>query len=164
MGANATTINEQANKQRESIKNRNNTSGSSEDLGVSRFSILSATLFNSFDAQEILSKSKEEFDSLTAGPLGSNPDFEEEVSLEYLKGADLYSSVQSKKDKPNTKGPQLKTIKIGDNGEPDTENSDLDLKDKLLKVKDKLLRMSYNDESSPTDRNNIYNLKTSVSE
>ena len=44
------------------------------------------------------------------------------------------------------------------------ENSDLDLKDKLLKVKDKLLRMSYNDESFPTDINNIYNLKTSVSE
>lgn len=44
------------------------------------------------------------------------------------------------------------------------ENSDLDLKDKLLKVKDKLLRMTFNKETFPTDIDNIYNLKNSVTE
>jgi len=44
------------------------------------------------------------------------------------------------------------------------ENTDIDLKDKLLRVKDKLLRMSYNEESYPTDIDSIYNLKTSVIE
>jgi hypothetical protein len=45
-----------------------------------------------------------------------------------------------------------------------SENSDLELKDKLLKVKDKLLRTSFDIESFPTDINNIYNLKNSVTE
>ena len=124
MGANATTKNEQAGKQRGSIIARNSSSNSSALLGVASISNISNSLFTQFDASGIINSSKDSFNSTEVRIEDYNPDFiEESVSLVYSKGEDLYSDVSSQEDLPNQKGPQLKTLKIGNNGQPDIENS-----------------------------------------
>ena len=122
MGANATMLNDQADRQRLAIRNANNANISSEDLGNSYNN--TSSLFSKKLIGTDLRETKNIFDKNSIDP-GSNPDFAEEVTLSYEKGSDLFSDVESEQDRPNIKGPQLKTIKISSDGTPDIENSSL---------------------------------------
>ena len=120
MGANATMTNEQATRlggQRAKFSESFNGKGAGGVL---------TEIFSSPHAPSSanFAESKSTFDNDSVGR-GRNVDFEYDVDLTYLSGEDLYSAVTSQEDKPNEKGPQLKTIKIGDNGQPDITNSDL---------------------------------------
>jgi hypothetical protein len=130
MSANATMTNDQANKQRDEIRSKNQartTGNKSVDLGVSFGGV--KDLFSSKLNNTDFESAKDTFnaDTIPYDTSNLNPDFQEEVSLAYKKGENLYTEVTSQSDKPNTKGPQLKTIQIGSNGSPDTENSSLNL-------------------------------------
>lgn len=121
MSANATLNNAQATRQRNVIRglNPDNSLGTSTDSVIDLFSP---------DAPK--SSDMESIENIFNAPSigrGENVDFEEIVSLEYKNPDELYTEVASQTDKPNTKGPQLKTIKIGSNGAPDIENSGLEL-------------------------------------
>jgi hypothetical protein len=124
MSANATTTNTQATRQRAAILGRNNENAVSKNLGIKL--VRSESQFSGFNPVLILDKSKDVFNTTNVA-VGENPDFQQVVSLVYAEGENLYTSVTGQSDRPNERGPQLKTIKIGDNGAPDTASSNLSL-------------------------------------
>jgi len=99
---NATTKNDQIDRQRAAYKDRNQS-----EMGIGSDT---SNIFVGFDADEIFNTSVEEFNTLdlTSNVANGNPDFEGVVSMNSSGAtAGMYDDLSSAKDKPNKKGPNL---------------------------------------------------------
>tara|TARA_E500000331_G_C17019419_1_gene610046 strand:- start:48 stop:644 length:597 start_codon:yes stop_codon:yes gene_type:complete len=101
---NATTFNDQIERQRDEYKAKNQARSVEENLGISRDT---SALFPSFVAQEIYDRSVEEFQDLDIVSPGGNPDFASGGNLLDSRNFNLFGNVSSQIDKPNEKGPNL---------------------------------------------------------
>ena len=104
---NATTKNDQINRQREKLEESNNRFQRSSDLGVGSDT---SNMFVGFNADEILSASVQEFNALDviSNISNGNPDFEGIVSMNNAGATpEMYDDLSNAKDKPNKKGPNL---------------------------------------------------------
>jgi hypothetical protein len=99
---NATTKNDQIDRQRSAYKDRNQ-----NEMGIGSNS---SNIFTGFDADQILEDSTTVFNALDIAsniPSG-NPDFEGLVSMNSMGVTpDIYGDIGNVKDKPNEKGPNL---------------------------------------------------------
>ena len=115
---NATTINDQMDRQREDYRENNLARVGSElqNLGVARDM---SNLFPGFIAQEIYDRSVEEFQDLDILADGGNPDFEFGADMRSLGagsvlGRNMFDDVDEQSDLPNEKGPNLIAPDIND--------------------------------------------------
>ena len=99
---NATTKNDQIDRQRAAYKDRNQS-----EMGVGSDT---SHIFFGFDADDIFNTSVQEFNTLDviSNVANGNPDFEGIVSM-INAGAtpEMYDDLSNAKDKPNKKGPNL---------------------------------------------------------
>ena len=103
---NATTKNDQMDRQRVALEESNQQFLRSSDLGVGSDT---SAIFPGFDADEILASSVDEFsrlDIISNFPNG-NPDFEGVVSMTSEGTTSIYDEIDNVNDKPNKKGPNL---------------------------------------------------------
>jgi len=100
---NATTKNDQIDRQRSAYKDRNQS-----EMGIGSDT---SNIFVGFDADDILNTSVQEFNTLDviSNVANGNPDFEGIVSMNNNAGItpDMYDDISNAKDKPNKKGPNL---------------------------------------------------------
>jgi hypothetical protein len=110
---NATTINDQMDRQREDYQEHNRARVSSElqNLGVARDM---SNLFPGFVAQEIYDRSVEEFKDLDFLAAGGNPDFGPTGVKLDNDGTPMFTNVDLQSDRPNKKGPNLIAPDIND--------------------------------------------------
>ena len=99
---NATTKNDQIDRQRAAYKDRNQS-----EMGVGSDT---SHIFFGFDADDIFNTSVQEFNTLDviSNIANGNPDFEGIVSMNSAGATpDMYDDLSNAKDKPNKKGPNL---------------------------------------------------------
>lgn len=99
---NATTKNDQIDRQRSAYKDRNQS-----EMGIGSDT---SNIFVGFDADDILNTSVQEFNTLDviSNVANGNPDFEGIVSMNNAGiTPDMYNDISNAKDKPNKKGPNL---------------------------------------------------------
>ena len=99
---NATTKNDQIDRQRAAYKDRNQS-----EMGVGSDT---SHIFFGFDADDILNTSVQEFNTLDviSNVANGNPDFEGIVSMNNAGATpEMYDDLSNAKDKPNKKGPNL---------------------------------------------------------
>ena len=99
---NATTKNDQIDRQRAAYKDRNQS-----EMGVGSDT---SHIFFGFDADDIFNTSVQEFNTLDviSNVANGNPDFEGIVSMNSAGATpDMYDDLSNAKDKPNKKGPNL---------------------------------------------------------
>jgi len=99
---NATTKNDQIDRQRSAYKDRNQS-----EMGIGSDT---SNIFVGFDADDILNTSVQEFNTLDviSNVANGNPDFEGIVSMNNAGiTPDMYDDISNAKDKPNKKGPNL---------------------------------------------------------
>lgn len=99
---NATTKNDQIDRQRSAYKDRNQS-----EMGIGSDT---SNIFVGFDADDILNTSVQEFNTLDiiSNVANGNPDFEGIVSMTSMGVTpDMYNDISNAKDKPNKKGPNL---------------------------------------------------------
>lgn len=104
---NATTKNDQIDRQRSTLRTSNDTFSRSQDLGVGSDT---SNIFTGFNADQILEDSTAVFNALdfSSNLPSGNPDFEGTVIMDSTGiGASFYSDIGNVKDKPNEKGPNL---------------------------------------------------------
>ena len=101
---NATTFNDQIERQRDKYREKNQARSVEEKLGISRDT---SALFPSFVAQEIYDRSVEEFQDLDFLAAGGNPDFGPAGVKLDNDGMPMFTNVALQIDKPNQKGPNL---------------------------------------------------------
>ena len=99
---NATTKNDQIDRQRAAYKDRNQS-----EMGVGSDT---SHIFFGFDADDIFNTSVQEFNTLDviSNIANGNPDFEGIVSMNNAGATpEMYDDLSNAKDKPNKKGPNL---------------------------------------------------------
>ena len=99
---NATTKNDQIDRQRAAYKDRNQS-----EMGIGSDT---SNIFVGFDADDIFNTSVQEFNTLDviSNVANGNPDFEGIVSMNSAGATpDMYDDLSNAKDKPNKKGPNL---------------------------------------------------------
>lgn len=99
---NATTKNDQIDRQRAAYKDRNQS-----EMGVGSDT---SHIFFGFDADDIFNTSVQEFNTLDviSNVSNGNPDFEGIVSMNNAGATpEMYDDLSNAKDKPNKKGPNL---------------------------------------------------------
>tara|TARA_S200000501_G_scaffold94391_1_gene87684 strand:+ start:1166 stop:1744 length:579 start_codon:yes stop_codon:yes gene_type:complete len=99
---NATTKNDQIDRQRAAYKDRNQS-----EMGVGSDT---SHIFFGFDADDIFNTSVQEFNTLDviSNVANGNPDFEGIVSMNSAGATpNMYDDLSNAKDKPNKKGPNL---------------------------------------------------------
>jgi len=96
---NATTKNDQIDRQRAAYKDRNQT-----EMGIGTDT---SNIFVGFDASDILSTSVDVLNNLDITSESGNPDFISSIDFTHSNRENLYNDVSNAKDKPNTKGPNL---------------------------------------------------------
>jgi hypothetical protein len=99
---NATTKNDQIDRQRAAYKDRNQS-----EMGIGSDT---SHIFSGFDADDILNTSVQEFNTLDviSNVANGNPDFEGIVSMNSAGATpNMYDDLSNAKDKPNKKGPNL---------------------------------------------------------
>lgn len=104
---NATTINDQMDRQREDYQDNNLARVGSElqNLGVARDT---SRIFSSeWDPQEIISESFRFFKDLDRQSESGNPDFPRQISHSHEDTLSMFDNVSDQIDKPNKKGPNL---------------------------------------------------------
>lgn len=111
---NATTINDQMDRQRDDYKTNNQTAQVSESLGVARST---TPLFRMPD--DIFNSSVEKFNDLDKFVLTGNPDFSSGADMSALRsgilfGNTMFDDVRDQSDLPNKKGPNLIAPDIND--------------------------------------------------
>lgn len=105
---NATTQNDQIERQRESYEQKNLDSSSRAKLGIGTNT---SSTFPKFKPDEIFEKSCQvftELDSITNNQRQGNPDFQKDVALDSRGASDnLFSDLENAEDLPNKKGPNI---------------------------------------------------------
>ena len=96
---NATTKNDQIDRQRQAYKDRNQ---SEKGIGTD-----TSDLFPGFDADDILNTSVEVLNQLDLSYEDGNPDFISQIDFTHSKSQDMYDDFSNAKDLPNKKGPNL---------------------------------------------------------
>jgi len=107
---NATTKNDQMDRQRDAYRSRNDARLSASELGVGHDT--SSLFSNMPDPDDIFSSSVSTFEELDEAVLTGNPDFQIGASLASFGagevfGANMFRDVENRIDKPNKKGPNL---------------------------------------------------------
>lgn len=106
---NATTINDQMDRQRADYKTNNQSAGVNESLGVARST---TPLFRMPD--DVFAASVEEFNALDFLAAGGNPDFGSTGVKLDNDGTPMFTNVDLQADRPNKKGPNLIAPDIND--------------------------------------------------
>lgn len=106
---NATTKNDQMDRQRDAYRSRNEARSSSPELGVGHDT---STLFrfdNDNGLDSVFAQSVSTFESLdvSQGIGDQNPDFQRQPSLDSLSSRTMFNDLENAIDKPNKKGPNL---------------------------------------------------------
>jgi hypothetical protein len=106
---NATTINDQMDRQRAAYRSRNEARRSSPELGVGHDT---SSLFRFDDdngLDSVFAQSVSTFESLdiSQGVGDQNPDFQRQPSLDSLSSRTMFNDLENAIDKPNKKGPNL---------------------------------------------------------
>ena len=102
---NATTKNDQIDRQREKLEASNNLFQRSPDLGIGSDT---SNIFSGFNADEILEAAVDTLSKLDLESENGNPDFIGSIDFSHRTGGtSLYDDLSSAKDKPNKKGPNL---------------------------------------------------------
>jgi hypothetical protein len=116
---NATTINDQMDRQREDYKTNNQTAQVSESLGVARST---TPLFRMPD--DIFNTSVSIFNLLDLAVESGNPDFGSSNTMSNNPGTtQMFNDVADQSDRPNRKGPNLIAPDINDPTFTNTEQS-----------------------------------------
>jgi len=102
---NATTKNDQMDRQREALEASNNQFHRSADLGIGSDT---SNIFVGFDADQILAAAVDTLSALDLESENGNPDFIGAIDFSHRSGGtSIYDNLSSAKDKPNKKGPNL---------------------------------------------------------
>ena len=103
---NATTFNDQIERQREKYQEKNDANLVTAGLGVGSST---QSTFPKFEADKILQASIDEFRGLDllVNNTNGNPDFFPRVPMNSGESASIYSKLSTAEDKPNKKGPNL---------------------------------------------------------
>lgn len=102
---NATTKNDQIDRQREALEASNNQFHRSADLGIGSDT---SNIFVGFDADDILDAAVNILGDLDLESENGNPDFVGAIDFSHRTGGtSIYDNLSNAKDKPNKKGPNL---------------------------------------------------------
>ena len=96
---NATTKNDQIDRQRAAYKDRNQS-----EMGIGTDT---SAMFAGFDADDILNTSVEILNKLDLTSESGNPDFISSIDFSHTGRESMYDDLDNAKDKPNKKGPNL---------------------------------------------------------